>query len=51
MAMELTSQEIGEKLNISQRTVESYRLILMQKLDVKNMIGMVKKAIMLGLVK
>ncbi len=51
MARELTSHEIGALLHLSQRTVESYRLILMQKLDVKNMIGMVKKAIMLGLIK
>ncbi len=51
IAQELTSQEIGERLHLSQRTVESYRLMLMQKLDVKNMVGMVKKAIMLGLVK
>lgn len=50
IAQELTSQEIGEKLHLSQRTVESYRLMLMQKLDVKNMVGMVKKAIMLGLI-
>lgn len=51
IAQELTSQEIGRRLHLSQRTVESYRLILMQKLDVKNMVGMVKKAIMLGLIK
>ena len=51
ISQELTSHEIGEKLHLSQRTVESYRLLLMQKLHVKNMVGMVKKAIMLGLVK
>ena len=51
IAQELTSQEIGARLHLSQRTMESYRLMLMQKLDVKNMVGMVKKAIMLGLIK
>lgn len=51
IAQELTSHEIGQKLHLSQRTVESYRLILMQKLDVRNMVGMVKKAILLGLIK
>lgn len=51
ISQELTSHEIGERLHLSQRTVESYRLLLMQKLQVKNMVGMVKKAIMLGLVR
>lgn len=50
ISQELTSHEIGKRLHLSQRTVESYRLLLMQKLQVKNMVGMVKKAIMLGLV-
>lgn len=47
---ELTSQEIARELGLSNRTVEIYRLGLMQKLEAKNMVGMVKKAIMLGLV-
>lgn len=51
IANELTSQEIATKLGISHRTIEIYRLGLMQKLDAKNMVGMVKKAIMLGLIK
>lgn len=48
---EHTSHEIAEKLHISYRTVENYRLGMMQKLDSKNMIGMVKKALQLGLIK
>jgi len=48
---EYTSQEIADRLHISHRTVENYRLGLMQKLDSKNMIGMMKKALQLGLVK
>ena len=51
IAEEYTSQEISEKLNLSNRTVETYRLGLMQKLQVKNMVGMVKKAITLGLIQ
>lgn len=51
IAKELTSQEIAAQLGISHRTIEIYRLGLMQKLDAKNMVGMVKKAIMLGLIK
>lgn len=51
IAQEMTSQEIAVQLGLSYRTVEIYRLGLMQKLDVRNMVGMVKKAIMLGLIK
>jgi DNA-binding NarL/FixJ family response regulator len=50
IAGENTTQEISEKLRLSPRTIDNYRLGLMQKLGAKNMIGMVKKAIMLGLV-
>lgn len=51
IAEEHTSQEIAEKLHLSHRTVENYRLGLMQKLDAKNMVGMIKKAIQMGLVE
>lgn len=51
IAEEKTSHEIGELLHLSYRTIETYRLGIMQKLDVKNMVGMVKKAITLGLIK
>lgn len=51
IAEEYTSQEIAEKLHISHRTVENYRLGLMQKLDAKNMVGMIKKAIQMGLIE
>ncbi len=51
IADELTSQQIADKLGLSLRTVENYRMVLMQKLGAKNMIGMVKKGIMLGLIE
>jgi DNA-binding NarL/FixJ family response regulator len=51
IAEELTSQEIASRLHLSARTVETYRLGIMQKLGVKNMVGMTKKAIMLGIIK
>ncbi len=50
IAEEYTSHEIGARLHLSYRTVETYRLGLMQKLGVKNMVGMTKKAIMMGIV-
>lgn len=50
IADELTSQAIAEQLGLSLRTIENYRLILMQKLGAKNMIGMIKKGIQLGLI-
>lgn len=47
---EHTNQEIAEKLNISMRTVEYHRLSLLQKMDAKNVIGMVKRAYESGMV-
>jgi len=44
-----TSQEIAERLFISMRTVEYYRLNILLKLDVKNTAALVKKALTLGL--
>ncbi len=40
-----TSPEIAEKLHLSLRTVEKYRLNLLQKLQVKNTAGLVKLTI------
>lgn len=51
IALEYTSVEIAEKLFLSQRTVNNYRLNLLYKLDVKNTAGLVRKAISLGLVE
>lgn len=47
---ELTSKEIAEKLYISEHTVESHRASLFMKFDVKNIAGLVKKAILNGMV-
>jgi DNA-binding NarL/FixJ family response regulator len=45
-----SSQEIADKLFISLRTVETHRLNINQKLDVKNTAGLVKEAIKRGLI-
>lgn len=48
---EYTSSEIAQKLFLGQRTVEKYRLQLLQKLRVKNTAGLVKVALQTGLVE
>jgi len=44
IAMELSTQEISEKLFISKKTVDSHRQNLLHKLKVKNTAGLVKAA-------
>lgn len=46
---EFTSKEIAEKLFISEHTVESHRASLFVKFDVRNIAGLVRKAIISGL--
>ena len=50
IAQEMSSVEIAEKLFISVGTVETHRHNIMRKLDVKNVIGVIKFAIKYGLV-
>lgn len=45
---EKTTNEIGEKLDVSTKTVEKHRANLLIKFGVKNVVGLVKKAIMEG---
>ena len=45
---EKTTNEIGENLNVSTKTVEKHRANLFIKFGVKNVVGLVKKAIMEG---
>jgi len=47
---ELTTKEIAKKLCVSVATVETHRLHLLSKLDVRNTAGLVKVAINKGLV-
>ncbi len=50
IALGKTSVEIGEELHISTRTVETHRKNIHQKLDIKNVAGLVRFAIKSGLV-
>lgn len=49
IAEELTNVEIGDRLHISPRTVDTHRRNLLQKLKVKNTAGLVKYALKHGL--
>ncbi len=42
---ELTNKEIAEKLNLSKRTVEGYREQILEKINAKNIVGVVLYAI------
>ncbi len=46
---EYTSQEIADKLFLSLRTVEKYRIQLLQKFKAKNTVGLVKMALELNM--
>ncbi|MEM7485354.1 MAG: response regulator transcription factor [Bacteroidota bacterium] len=51
IAQEFTTQEIAEKLFLSKHTIESYRKNLISKLEVRNLAGLTKYAIKLGLLE
>lgn len=51
VAYELTSQEIASKLYISNHTANSHRKNLMEKLNVKNAAGLVRRGFELGLLR
>ncbi len=51
LADELSSTEVGAKLNISRGTVETHRHNILRKLSVKSTIGVIKFAIKAGIVK
>ena len=49
IAHENTSQEIAQKLFISNHTAKSHRKNLLEKLSVKNMAGLVRRGFELGI--
>lgn len=48
VAAEFTTREIADKLCVSQKTVETHRAHLFQKLGVRNIAGLVREAILRG---
>lgn len=50
IAQEFTSEEIAEKLFLSKQTVETHRKNIFLKLQVKNIAGLVRKSISLGII-
>lgn len=50
IAEEYTTDEIAEKLIISRHTIEAHRKNIFFKLQVKNIAGLIKKAIYLGVI-
>jgi DNA-binding NarL/FixJ family response regulator len=50
IAAERTVNEIAKELYISQRTVETHKQNLYQKLNAKNLVGLIKKALEQGLI-
>lgn len=51
ICQELTNKEISDKLFLSSRTVEGHRLKIMEKMSVKNPVGLIVYAIKNGLFK
>lgn len=49
ITQEYTNQEIAEALNISKRTVDGHRNRMLEKLQVKNTVGLVKYAMLNGI--
>ena len=50
LANGMSSQKIADRLYISPKTVENHRSKIMRKLDVSNLIDLVKHAAKIGLV-
>jgi DNA-binding CsgD family transcriptional regulator len=46
----MTSQQIADRIFVSKRTIDYYRLSMLTKLGVKNVGALVKKGIQLGLI-
>src|SRR5205085_6158110 len=47
----LTTKQIGQQLEISVKTVETHRAQLMERLDIHDVAGLVRYALLLGLIQ
>jgi len=50
IAKELSSKEIADRLNKSERTIEGYRASIMEKTNAKNLVGIVMYGIKVGII-
>lgn len=51
IAEELTTAQIAKRLFISQRTVDNHRFNMLAKLGVKNTVGLIRKALAMGIIE
>lgn len=51
IASEMTTKEIAQELHLSEHTVESHRRNLLTKFNVRNVVGLIRKAIQRGLIE
>lgn len=51
VCQELTNHEIGDKLCLSPRTVETYRRTMMEKIGCRNTVGLVLYAVRKGIIE
>lgn len=51
LCLELTNKEIGDRLGLSERTVENHRYRILEKLELKTTIGLVRYAYENGLIR
>jgi two-component system response regulator DegU len=51
ICLELTVKEIADRLSISENTARNHRVNIMEKIDVKNTVGLVKYAYETGIMK
>jgi two-component system, NarL family, response regulator DegU len=51
LCQELTNKEIGDRLGLSERTVENHRYRILEKLNLKSTIGLVRYAYDSGIIK
>jgi DNA-binding NarL/FixJ family response regulator len=51
LCQELTNKEIGDRLGLSERTIENHRYRILEKLTLKSTIGLVRYAYEYGIIK